>query len=539
MAVKVSAIYWMSLNGAQACFAIILLMHLVVNADALANQIDRPNIVLIMLDDVGYSDYGCFGGEIATPNIDSLARDGLAFTQFYNNAVCVPTRASLMTGLYPRYVGPNRSIALTEDMVTLAEALKLAGYRTSLSGKWHLGREAPDHPLDRGFDSFYGLLDGCCNHHDPGLRDPAFEGGRLRVWSDGRQRVTNFPSDFYSSDAITTHALQQMHSFHTANQPFFAHICFTGAHSPLHAKPNDIAKYRGKYSMGWESLRRARFAQQEDLGISNPAWPLSIGEPEFPSWQAEPLKAWQEGLMEVYAAMVDSLDQNIGRVLTKLHELNIEENTLVIVFNDNGGCAEQAGGNDPANIAGPKEHYVSCGAGWAHAQNTPWRRYKAWCHEGGIATPLLVRWPRVVAKGRKSNQVGHLIDLMPTLLDAAEVSLPTHRNGEAVMPIEGMSLMPLLREQPTNPIARDLAWAWLNNRAIRSDEWKLVWDQDVGQWELYDFRIDRVESHDLAGSEPQRVAKMAENWQAWAERTGAVHNLEKRVRLNPSSSPRK
>ncbi len=493
----------------------------------------RPNVVLIMLDDVGYSDYGCFGSEIDTPNIDGLARHGLTFTQFYNNAVCVPTRASLMTGLYPRYLGQNHTISLNDRMVTLAEALRDNGYRTSLSGKWHLGRETPHHPLDRGFDEYYGLLDGCCNHHDPSIPDPKFEGGRLRVWSDGRQRVTKFPSDFYSSDAITDHALAHMRKFHATGQPFFVHICYTAAHSPLHAKPTDIAKYRGRYSRGWEDLRHARFGRQKELGIVDPNWPLSMGEPEFVSWQDEPRKQWKAGLMEVYAAMVDSLDQNIGRVLTTLRELAIDEDTLVIVLNDNGGCAEQAGGDNSTNIAGPREHYVSCGAGWAHVQNTPWRRYKAWCHEGGITTPLIIRWPRVIAPGRTTNYVGHLIDLMPTLLEATQSPYPRARNGQPTLPLEGQSLVSVLNGQAVSNTFRNIMWAWLDNRAMRSGDWKIVWDQDRRAWELYDFQNDRVESKDLAGEQPARVAQMSAQWYDWARMTGAVHRLGQKVKLTP------
>lgn len=493
----------------------------------------RPNIVLVMLDDVGYSDYGCFGGEIATPNIDRLAAEGIFFTQFYNNAVCVPTRAALITGLYPRYSGQNRSIALSNRMVTIAEVLRDAGYRTSLSGKWHLGREAPHHPLDRGFEVYYGLLDGCCNHHDPSIRDPQFEGGRKRVWADGRRTVTEFADDFYSTDAITDHALSQMESFHESDKPFFVHICYTAAHSPLHAKPSDIAKYRGRYASGWESLRRTRFQQQQRLGIVERSWPLSIGEPELTAWKNEPLKEWNENLMAVYAAMVDCIDQNIGRVMDKLTTLGVAQNTIVMVLNDNGGCAEQAGGDDPTNVAGPAEHYVSCGAGWAHAQNTPWRRYKAWCHEGGIATPLIVRWPQVVSKGKRTNRVGHVMDIMPTLLEAAGAAFPLLRADEPTIPIEGVSLLPTFRSQAQDVHSRELYWAWQDNRAIRAGDWKLVWDQEVGRWELYDFATDRVESKDLAGQQPQRVAELAARWQTWAEKTGAIHRVGQKIRLKP------
>lgn len=491
---------------------------------------ERPNIVLIVLDDVGYSDYGCYGGEIATPNIDRLAREGLRFTHFYNNAVCVPTRASIYSGLYPRYVGPESRISLTPEMCTLAEVLKQAGYRTSLSGKWHLGRETPNHPLDRGFDSYYGLLDGCCNHHNPAIRDPQFEGGRLRFWADGRQRVTEFPDGFYSSDAITDHAIENVRRFHASGKPFFVNVCYTAAHSPLHAKPADIAKYRGRYTLGWNELRRQRHQRQLTLGIVDPTWPLPMGEREFLPWQDEPLKDWNENLMAVYAAMVDCLDQNIGRILKTLEDLHADQNTMVLVLNDNGGCAEQAGGDDPTNIAGPKEHYVSCGAGWAHAQNTPFRRYKAWCHEGGIATPLVVRWPGVSPAGKVTAQVGHVIDFLPTLAEIGGAEYPARHNEKPTAPLEGISLVSTLRgREAAEP--RKLYWASLDNRALRDGRWKIAWDQDIGRWELYDIDSDRVESRDLAERQPERVRAMADDWQAWAERTGAAGKLGGKYRL--------
>lgn len=494
----------------------------------------RPNMVLILADDVGFSDFGCFGGEIQTPHIDRLAREGMRFTHFYNNAVCVPTRASLLTGLYPRYVGTPPRIALTPQMITIAELLRDAGYHTSLSGKWHLGREAPHHPLDRGFEEFYGLLDGCCNYFNPAQRDPPFEGGRYRYWAHNRERILAFPPDFYTTDAITQHAVEQVRRFARSGGPFFVHVCYTAAHSPLHAKPEDMAKYRGRYRIGWNELRRQRHLRQKELGVVDPAWKLPVGEPEFVPWEREPLQEWNENLMVAYAAMVDCMDQGIGKILDALRDCQVEQNTLVAVLCDNGGCAEQAGGDDPTNIAGPKEHYVSCGAGWAHAQNTPFRRYKAWVHEGGIATPLVVRWPGVTPAGSLSHQVGHVFDLLPTFAEIAGAVYPATRNGQRTWPPEGESLCPILRGKPGTH-ARKLYWASNDNRALRQGKWKIVWDQDVRRWELYDLLADRTETNDLAAADPQRVERMARDWQAWAERTGAHHALGRRYVLKPAA----
>ncbi|MBM3460066.1 MAG: arylsulfatase, partial [Armatimonadetes bacterium] len=247
----------------------------------------RPNVVLILGDDIGYSDYGSYGGEIRTPNLDRLALEGMRFTRFYNNSVCVPTRASLLTGLYPRYVGRDARIQLTERMVTLGELLQDAGYQTALSGKWHLGREEPHRPRDRGFQEYFGLLDGCSNCFNPNRPDPPFEGGRVRHWSRNEQRITEFPRDFYATDAITDHAVAQIRRMAASGKPFFSHVCYTAAHSPLHARPRDIARYRGRYRAGWDTLRAERHARQRALGIVEPGWRLPAREPEVLPWDEE------------------------------------------------------------------------------------------------------------------------------------------------------------------------------------------------------------------------------------------------------------
>ena len=501
---------------------------------------ERPNMVLILLDDVGYSDYGCFGSEIQTPNIDRLAREGLRFTQFYNNAICLPTRAALLTGLDPRYTGPNKQIQLTPEMLTIGELFSSAGYQTVLSGKWHLGAAAPHRPIDRGFSEFFGMLDGCSNHLDPSIADPPFEGGRLRVWARNAERLTKFPANFYSSDAIADHAIENIRRCAAAGQPFLAHVCFTAAHSPLHAKPADIVKYRGKYAAGWDEIRRRRRERQLAAGIIDPRWNVAPREPEVQPWASEPLRDWSENLMAVYAAMVDSIDQNIGRILRSLEESGAAKNTVVFVLNDNGGCAEQAGGHDPANIAGPKECYVSCGAGWAYAQNTPFRRYKGWVHEGGIATPLVAWWPGVIRAGGMTRQVGHVVDLLPTCAEIAGAKYPAERAGQLLLPLEGQSLLPVLREPAALlPERGPICWKAFDNRAVRQGRWKLVKDQNADRWELYDIEMDRTETRDLAAEQPQRVHELTAIWDQWAERTGAAEQLKSIYTLKrvPASLP--
>jgi arylsulfatase len=511
--------------------SIVLAFLATVSTALAAEAATKPNIVLILIDDVGFSDLGCYGSEIRTPNVDRLAADGLRFTQFYNNAICHLTRASVLTGLYPRRA-PGGGPLLTPRMVTLGEVLQDAGYRTVLSGKWHLGRQAPNRPIDRGFEEYYGLLDGCCNYFNPAQRDPPFEGGRIRVWGHNDQLVTQFPDDFYSTDAITDHAIGHIRKFVSAGQPFFAHVCYTAAHSPLHAKPQDIVRYKGRYDGGWDALRLERHRRQLELGVIESAWKLPPREPEAGAWQDEPNKAWQASLMEVYAAMIDSVDQNVGRILQTLSDLGVADNTVVMFLSDNGGCAEQAGGDDPTNIPGPKEHYVSCGAGWAYAQNTPLRRYKAWVHEAGISTPLIVRWPGVVKSGSMTSQPGHIIDLLPTCLEIAGKEYPTTRQDQSIEPMEGASLLPIFRGQTRTPHA-SLYWEWSGNRAVRQGDWKLAWDNTVNRWELYDLAADRTETNDLAGRDAQRVEQMSRDWTAWAARTGVDKTTPRPIRLKP------
>lgn len=484
-------------------------------ADSLATT--RPNIVLIMADDMGYSDVGCYGGEIHTPTIDRLAAEGLRFSQFYNNAKCTTTRASLLTGLYPRNGG--RGIALLDRrMLTLGEALRRAGYRTSLSGKWHLGSQAPHRPIDRGFDHFYGLMDGCCNFFDPSLPDPAYKGGRVRVFGQNDRLITEFPDDFYTTDAFTDHAVEQIHRGAEGDAPFFVHVTYTAPHYPLHAPEKDVQRYLGKYLDGWEALRRQRYARQQELGLFAKPWELSDTDSRSYAWEQAD-QEFEDRRMAVYAAMVDVMDRNIGRIVAALEESGAAENTLVLFLSDNGGCAEEPGGRDPnVRRAGPKDDYVAVGPAWGWAQNTPFRRYKTWMHEGGIATPLVAWWPGRIAPGSVTHQVGHIIDFMPTFLELAGGEYPTSIDGEEILPVEGRSLRPVLLGEE-RPAHDQLCWHWAGNRAIRQGSWKLVWDKLVGRWELYDLSVDRTELHDVASSQPERVEAMSTDWHEWAAMT--------------------
>jgi arylsulfatase len=499
----------------------------------------RPNIVILLADDMGYSDVGCFGGEIRTPNIDSLAHDGVRFTQFYNTARCCPTRASLLTGLYPHQTGvghmvdnpkplPGYTGDLNGHCVTIAEVLREAGYQTYLSGKWHVTpvtESKHNWPLQRGFQHYYGIIHGASDYFQP-------------VTLTRDNGPAEIGKGFYLTDAIADNAVDYIRKGAASGEPFFLYAAFTSPHWPLHAKPEDIKRYKGRYKEGWDALRAERRKRQVELGIAKEAWPMTERDASVPAWDAAPDKEWQQSRMEVYAAMVDNLDQNIGRILQTLRETGQANNTLVLFLADNGGCAEELGYNARAlhipektvdgrpvrkgNVRGlrpgPEETYQSYGVPWANVSNTPFRLYKHWVHEGGISTPLIARWPGQTKAGSISHEPGHLIDLMATCVDVAGARYPTNRRGQTVQPMEGVSLRPALRG---GRLARrtPIFWEHEGNKAVRDGRWKLV-AKDPGQWELYDLEADRTETRDLSSKDPERVKRMAESWQAWARRAG-------------------
>lgn len=498
----------------------------------------KPNILLIIADDLGFSDLGCYGGEIRTPHLDRLAQQGTRFTQFYNNAVCWATRASVYTGASPR-MGPLG--LLRSNMVTLGEAMKVAGYETSLVGKWHLASTSPHRPIDRGFDDYYGVLSGCCNYFDPSIPDPMFYVGdeRHRPFAHNDTLITKFPAGFYTTDAFTEHAIERIYHAKNTAQPFFINLCYTAPHFPLQAPEEDIARYRGRYHEGYRKLREERYARQIKLGIIDPAvtkLPPSDSKDgpfrydyDIPMWDdldAE-MRHREERRMEVYAAMVDRLDQGVGRVLAALDATGQADNTLVIFISDNGGSAgrpeaklmgEYADFNHDIPI-GQKEGYEFVGPGWGWAQNAPFRRYKSWDYEGGSCTPMIVRWPGKVATGKISAAVGHVIDFMPTFLELGGINYQEAAQGRTVIPMEGQSLLPLFEGRATGPRSGLLFWALMGNRAVRDGDWKLDWGASDQRWELYDLATDRSETTDLSSANPAQVKRMAAAWEQWAHRT--------------------
>ncbi len=504
---------------------------------AAAENPARPNIVLIMADDLGYSDLGCYGSEIQTPNLDQLAKDGLRFTQFYNCAVCVTTRAALLTGLHPRR--RNRGL-LHQDMTTLAEVLKSAGYRTSLTGKWHLGNSKPNRPTDRGFEEYYGLADGCSNFFFPTKPDPQFyNGGKVRTFLHNEKKITDFPADFYATDAFTDHAVKQIESNAKADAPFFLHLCYTAPHFPLHAKPADIAKYQGRYTAGYFKLREQRFERMMKLGLIQPSWKLSPPDHQTSQFRYDyNITPWdkvadlqrENRRMEVYAGMVDSLDQGVGRVLAAIKKSGIEDNTIVMFLSDNGGCASLPGYWKESKRKARQEYnrelpggidtYDFVAPGWGWAQCTPFRRFKVWTYEGGISTPLIVRWPSKIKANSITHQVGHIVDFMPTFMELSGAKYPDKRKGQTVPSAEGLSLVPILSGKEREG-HKSLCWFLYGNRAVREGRWKLVWGADKTRWELYDMQVDRTETNNLASQYPERVERMKKNWLNWARQTGA------------------
>ncbi len=534
---------------------------------AAATAAQRPNILVILSDDVGFSDIGCYGGEIQTPNLDALARDGLRFTQFYNTARCCPTRTSLLTGLHPHQAGVGHMMEdrahagyrgqLNRQSVTLAEALKPAGYRNYAVGKWHVTpgqgakvlAETNNWPLQRGFDRFYGTIHGAGSYFDPSslVRDNRL----ITVANDPDYR----PATFYYTDAIAEHAVRFLrdHAQARKDQPFLLYTAFTAGHWPLHAKDSDIAKYKGRYDAGYEPIRAARRTKLRALGLLDDRW---VPVPPAESWDKVANKAFESRCMEVYAAQIDSLDQGIGRIVAELKAQGQFENTLILYLQDNGACAEGNGrGNKPTARAdqpslptmspdeqqfgsqpkqtrdgypvrqgigvlpGGPDTYIAYGRGWANVSSTPFREYKHWTHEGGIATPLIAHWPAGIAasrKGKLETQPGQLVDIMATCVDLAGATYPGTLGGESIQPMEGASLRPAFRGEPLQR-TRPLVWEHEGNRAIRDGRWKLVAKENQ-PWELYDLDVDRSESHDLAAQHPDRVQRMTADWDAWAAR---------------------
>lgn len=532
-----------------------------VAAQQSADSDKRPNFVVILGDDIGWSDTSVMGGEIQTPNLEKLAGKGKVFTHFYNTARCCPSRASLLTGLYPHQAGvghmlwdtgyPGYTERLSSDTITIAEALRESGYKNYMVGKWHLTEREPDvnnqvgWPLQRGFDKFYGTMAGYGSFYDPAT----LTRGDKYITPENDPKYK--PDNYYYTDAISDNAVMFIdeHEKEAADKPFFMYVAYTAAHWPLQAPEDAIAEYKGKYDEGYQAIRDARWKRLQEKGLVND---VTTSSPTIKDWDEVENKKSEARKMEAFAAMITQMDKGIGKIVDELKKTGELENTVVLFLQDNGGCAEDFfmnRHNPPKNVhvmapdelqprtiipmqtrdgrvvktghdvlAGPDDSYIGYGPGWANVSDTPLTKVKHYTYEGGISTPLMVSWPAGMpaAEGQHIDSPGHLIDLMPTILELAKTQQPKQRDGVEVKPLAGKSLVPLLTGN--GEFNRDdyLYWEHEENRAVRDDRWKLV--ADGGKpWELYDMKVDRGEQNNVAAEHPDVVKKMAAAWDKYAD----------------------
>ena len=521
----------------------------------------KPNILLILADDLGYSDLGCYGGEIHTPNLDRLAQNGLRFSRFYNAGRSCPTRASLLTGLYPHQAGIGRMTfddhlpgyrgTMTHNGVTIAEALKQNGYQTGMIGKWHVAetplrsdqREwlahqvqhdefAPkeNYPTHRGFDNFYGTIYGVVDYFDP------------FSLVNGEEPVKDVPNNFYSTIALSDSAVSYIDRYAKSEKPFFMYLAYHSPHWPLHALEEDIRKYEDVYKVGWEAIRDARYERMKKLGLFKDQSDFLSNRQSAKEWETNPDREWDAHAMAVHAAMIDRMDQGIGKVLKELEETGQLDNTLILFMSDNGCSPEvcqdySPGDNDrpdmtrdgkpivyPRNkeaMPGPETTFASLGPEWANVANTPFRFWKAKMYEGGICTPMIAHWPSgiKVAKGSVTDEVCHIIDVMATSMELAKADYPASYKGNTILPMEGKSLVPILKSGKRKG-HEFIGFEHFNEKALMSnDGWKIIQPGNKAKWELYNLNTDRSEQHNLAEKYPDKVAAMVKQYESWAKRS--------------------
>jgi arylsulfatase len=503
---------------------LLIIVTLCAALDARCATPPKPNIIVILCDDMGFSDIGCYGSEIPTPNLDKLAQSGIRFTQFYNTGRCCPSRASLLTGLYSHQAGvghmmdddklPGYRGHLNDQCVTIGQVLQTAGYFTAMSGKWHVGQKAGVVPWKRGFDRSINSPAG-------GFYYP--QGKMNRIYLNGRELIDNspeLPTNWYSTDLWTDYGIRFIDEARAAKKPVFLYLAYNAPHFPLQAPPDEIAKFRGKYLIGWDKLRDERNAKQKALGLVDPEWALSPRPDDVSAWDklSEKDKDRFDNIMSIYAACVAHIDTDVGKLIDALKQRAMLDNTLIFFMSDNGGNAESGpNGRLEGKNPGAAASTVFCGKSWATLENTPFRRYKHFNHEGGIASPFIVHWPAgFAATNEYREQPAHLIDIMATCVDLAGATYPANFEGHAILPMEGRSLAP---EFENKPVQRDaLFWEHEGNAAVRVGDWKLVRASYRGKWELYDMKKDRTELHDLSAEHPEEAKELLAKWQAWADR---------------------
>jgi arylsulfatase A-like enzyme len=506
------------------CVACIAVLFCFRQSRAADGPTTRPNIIVILVDDMGFADLGCYGSEIPTPNLDKLAAGGLRFTQFYNTGRCCPTRAALLTGLYSHEAGvglmmkndklPGYQGHLNDQCVTIAQVLQPAGYFTAMTGKWHVGQAQGVVPWNRGFDVSLNAPAG-------GFYYP--EDKAVNLWYNGKKigpHAPVLPASWYTTDLWTDFAIKFIDEGTATKKPFFLYLAYNAPHFPLEAPLDEIAKFRGTYKIGWDKLRDQRHAKQIQEGLVDPSWALSPRPSEVKAWDDTTPQEQErfDHIMSIYAAVISHMDTDVGRLLAALKERGLTDNTLIMFMSDNGGNAESGpNGRLEGEVPGGPKSTVFEGESWATLSNTPFRRYKHFNHEGGIATPLIVSWPDHIKTPGLRTQQGHVIDMMATCVDVGKAAYPTTLNGKAILPMEGRSLVPAFDGKP---IERDaLYWEHEGNAAVRAGDWKLVRAGREGVWELHNMATDRTELHDSSAEEPKIAKDLLDKWNAWATRT--------------------
>lgn len=505
----------------------LILLLIFTKCDNSPIALQPPNVILILVDDMGFSDIGAYGSEIETPNIDRLAFDGVRFTNAYNTSKCFPSRACILTGLYSQQIGYHQTFRLKmQNAITLGELFKSAGYTTFWSGKHH----SIENPITRGFDHYSGLLDGASNHFNPGVKrtgegQPAQKGWMKRSPTTYRNWViegevfnpyTPKSKDFYTTDVFTNYALNWINKI-DEKKPFFLYLAYTAPHDPLMAWPEDIEKYKDRYSIGYKKIRQDRFKKQKELGIIPKD--ASLSDPAYKDWGSlsNGERAEESRAMEVYAAMIDRLDQNIGKILSMLENKGKLDNTLIVFTSDNGGSSEVVNLSGGTGEIGALTNWKSLGKSWANVSNTPYREYKNWSHEGGIKTPLIAFWPKGIKhKNTIASTPIHFIDVLPTFQDILKAEYPKILNGQNIIPADGKSFLSAIKgENQNDERATPIFWQWRNGKAIRDRDWKLV--SNKNKWELYNLKEDPIEENDLLEKEPEKTEYLKKEYFKWAK----------------------
>lgn len=519
------------------CWIIALSALALLSSSAFAGQAGKPNIVVILVDDMGFSDIGPYGSEIPTPNLDALAANGVRFTQFYNTGRCCPTRASLLTGLYSHQAGmgwmtadqklPGYRGRLNDRCVTIAEALRTAGYFTAITGKWHVGFRSGVTPASRGFDRSLNLPAGGVYYASNSRKCQLHLNGKRIANDDPR-----LPKNWYGTDLWTDYGIRFIDEARKESKPFFLYLAHVAPHFPLQASAEDIAKFRGKYKRGWDALSRERLKRQRKLGLIDADWKPETRPDAISAWEKLTAKEQDrfDKIMAVYAAVVYRMDKSVGRLVDALKSRGVLDNTLILFMSDNGGNAES--GPNGRTKGDPTKATSSwfCGRSWAHLQNTPFREYKHYNHEGGIASPLIAHWPAKIKRAGWFREPAHVIDIMATCVDVGGATYPKSHKGKEILPTEGVSLLPALTGGRLPK--RALYWEHEGNAAVRLGDWKLVRKGRRRPWELFDLKSDRTEQNNLVDSRPKEAAKLKAQWRAWAKRANVLPHPKRKRRRN-------